>query len=295
MVRPPSLLPFAIAGFVAAVLLSDAFQLGGSPSDGPIRGVVTLLAPLMTLGVGVVATRPSFRPIHAALVAALGTLLSAAVAALIISNTSWTKRGLSLPLDGCLLAASCLGPCLGLLAALQRRTGRARPNSLIAEIDARSSWFALAALAALSSSVLQVAEFVPSYGPRLASLGTGALAVILVLWFCGRSLWTWTRAVAIKKAAREMLPSTHSTGTELRLDLGLGEDLVESAAGSSAYRSATVRKQIYGSPVVAARVAANHAMVALTVSGLVVVSTMAAAIDSKRQPQIAANHLQERR
>jgi hypothetical protein len=207
--------------------------------------------------------------------------------ALVISRVAWVKSGLSLPLGGSLLAASCVGPCLGLLAWLEQRAGRARADSLIADIDTRASWFALAALTAAASLALQLAEFVPSYGPRLASLGTGALATLMVLWFCGRSLWAWGTATAAEKAATRMAP-TQSASSTLRLDLGLGEDLVEEAAGSSAYRSATVRKQIWGSPNVAVRVAKNHAMVAVALTALVVGGAAAVAFDSGLQ---ALNHL----
>jgi hypothetical protein len=272
---------FAVGCALTAWLICDFHRIGERAADAEIRSIAVVggAAAGWALGAAVSAlgSERSAKWTLGALLFAL-PILGTVVGLLAVSPLySWGGRVMNeaatIGFTGSLVAV--VPAALTVRAA--RRAARARPGSLVHEVDHRAPWAVVLATAALAApiAVLGAPEHHP-YGLWQDGALTAALAAISAL---GTLSIAWSdlrvarQAAAIARAAVE-LRAHHTdvaddTAVE-RIDLGLGEqELSRVRAPGAAYRSAlAVEALVKGDPLLSHAALARARRTSAVLAGL---------------------------
>jgi hypothetical protein len=268
---PGLALPFAIvggtAGWLSASLLKNPLLHYRTS-----REAAAIVATLIALSAGSLIRRlcvgkrydyeigepdPSIRPptdrgaIHATIVI-VGGALTGAITALVSHDLRYVH---GFALSGAGMAIVFIPVCLAVVAAA-RSAQRARQGSIVAASDRRAVWGILAFALALTTL-----EALPDWAasadldasppiPAVLAVVAAALVTLWVLRADRRAIAEAREVIGAGLSARDSTDTAHVDPEATRLDLGLGEGLLERVAhGSAAYRDrARTVALVQGSP-----------------------------------------------
>lgn len=264
----------AVTCAVAAWLVCDFQRLGAYPDDELVRTVaVTGGASVGAVMGGLLHAEAVVRSRLKTAIALLVILpllgaLTAVVSSLALTNLAYFAIASGeAPLIGALGGLAAL-PGVALTARAARRADRARPGSVVHEIERRGVW-------TLPTAAIAIGAMFTAFGnPALLRQGQPAPVAAAAIAIVASVSLAITLAQAI--GAAQFAAAVWATGSELRphdadavenrhiprLDLGIGEQLLEHfRASGSAYRAAGgVQLIVRGDPMAANAVARRAAI-----------------------------------
>jgi hypothetical protein len=232
-------LPVSALGVGGALVAADFLRVGCFAGDGLLGTLLVVSIPLAAAGLGFAFRRPRIRAtlpeqIALAMVTCfVGTFFGACIGLACSGERGFFPGGR----DGLALGA-VFAFAFFVVASAVRRTGRARPSSIIDGSDRLFVAAAVAALLGVAAGVSHVhrmahplCEMAPTTGPIIAVASTLTLAIVVVL-----------QAVRLARTsshianARQVFADALAPGVP-RIDFGVGDELgAEYAAIRSAYR-----------------------------------------------------------
>jgi hypothetical protein len=212
----PTILAFAILGFIGGVLSWSVFGYGS------VATVFT--TPLLCALIGVIAAPRRFWWLVAAMLIPIAGALNGALAAFFtfgfgFGPGNFVRDGAYI---GLIMSVPFL-PALLFAGWMARSLRRARPKSLVAGIDARRFPWTIAFVATNAAALVGARDY-DSGAPAAAMISGAALLVMLFLGV--RSLMAFVRVREAMRLATFLRPAQPNTGAQRDdeyLDLGVGD------------------------------------------------------------------------
>jgi hypothetical protein len=234
-------LPFAALGLGGALVAGDFFRVGCFRSDDRLAPLLITALPVAAAVLGhLLSQQPNRAPLARLWVACvLGTCGVAAGVGAFVGLACWSVEGLGMGAANGLACGAVFSLGFAVVLGWNRRTGRARPGSLVEASDRRMVLAAIAAVLAIATTVAGLrrnAYPVCTVGPPTTSPIVAVLAVatltLLVLWQAARTL------LASRDVARVWQTFDGKIPAGLRcVDYGVGDELRGEIVGEQrAYR-----------------------------------------------------------
>jgi hypothetical protein len=197
-------LPFAVLGLGGALVAGDFFRVGCFRSDDRLAVLLIAAPPFAAAVLGhLLSQRTNRGPLAGLWVACiLGTCGVAAGVGAFVGLACWSVQGVGMGAANGLACGAVFSLGFAVVLAWNRRTGRARPGSLVEASDRRTVLAAIAAVLAIATTAAELRASVypvctvgpPTTSPIVAVLAVATLT-LLVLWQAARA-WLASRDVA---------------------------------------------------------------------------------------------------
>jgi|HubBroStandDraft_6_1064221.scaffolds.fasta_scaffold186445_2 hypothetical protein len=247
-------------GVAGGAIVGDSIQAGCFDHDGPIRAVLTVLAPAGMAAAGGVlgGLTGRMRGSSWALLSGLLTLAMGGLVGGLVGIACWPSlNGLAMGARDGIGYGAGVAVASGPVLFLTHRLGRVRAGSVAASSRQMTTWCAAglsiaagAALAAVASKPFAqcirasdsptALDILASVGAFVSLVGAGASAMI---WLRGRALCAYRLEPSLR-------PSRDPVAGEGRVDFGIGEGLWETPGHESPYRDGCPREAVFaGNPL----------------------------------------------
>jgi hypothetical protein len=231
--------PFFAIGLAGGWLTAEVHQLGEAPAEVAIRGLLTVVTPVVAafLGARMSIEAPPRGPLTSAMTLCVATVLAGVVNGMIVGFFAAPPWGALIGAPWGFICALPFVPVLAAIMAAARNVGRARPESVVDRSDRRAIWTATSVSVALATLV---AAPHGSGGVPLLLAFSASCALVGLLSLDLLSLEKLSRPLRLQGTLRTRGPiAEHELDRVPVIDNGLGDVAYEELApASSAYRSA---------------------------------------------------------
>jgi hypothetical protein len=238
--RPMNLaLPASALGAGGALVAADYLRVGCVPGDHLLGELLVATVPLAAAGLGFFFSLPAVSARgYERLAPALASCVAGTFLGAFIGAVCWGEPGFAVGAANGLAFGAAFSVAFAVIVAAVRRTGRARPASIVDASDRLLVAAAVAALLGVAACLAQIRRTAyphcamrPTATPVVAVVCAVTLAVVVAL----QSI-RFARASALMAKARQVFADALAPGVA-RVDFGVGDELgAEYAARRSAYR-----------------------------------------------------------
>ena len=230
--------PFFAVGLVGGWLTAEVHQLGDAPAEVAIRGLLTVVTPVVAAFLGVRLSHEAPRSlVSSALGLCVATVLAGVVNGVIVGFFAAPPWGALIGAPWGFICSLPFVPVLAAIAIAARSVGRARFGSIVDRSDRRAVW--TAACAAISVATLAAVPHRSGGVPELVALLASAILMVLVAMDLV-ALQKLSRPVRLQGALRRRGPlQQDELDRHVVLDCGIGDAAYEEVApAGTPYRSA---------------------------------------------------------